>query len=63
MCSMHTKSKWEAGVDTQKGMYFGLSGGSGGCGGVFQKTFLVRDEGGVFRGGWWCFGLVGGIFN
>lgn len=58
MCSMHTKSKWEA--DTQKGMYFGLSGG---CGGVFQKTFLVRDEGGVFRGGWWCFGLVGGIFN
>lgn len=55
---MHTKSKWEA--DTQKGMYFGLSGG---CGGVFQKTFLVRDEGGVFRGGWWCFGLVGGIFN
>ena len=48
-------------------MYFGLnggSGGSGGCGGVFQKTFLVRDKGGVFRGGWWCFGLVGGgIFN
>ena len=48
-------------------MYFGLnggSGGSGGCGGVFQKTFLVRDKGGVFRGGWWCFGLVGGgIFD
>lgn len=47
---LHTKPRWSAGFDIHYGKHFGLLRGSTvGRSGVFQTTFLVGDEGGVFR--------------
>ena len=45
---------WEAGIDIHESGYFGLcDGGGGGKSGVFRRTFLIGDEGGVFKGRKW----------
>ena len=44
--------RWNAGFDIHYGRHFGLRRGSNvGRSGVFQRTFLVGDGGGVFRSG------------